>query len=53
MVMEYIVILLVDLSQNPTSGPLLTSELKTLAPSWAIFDARIHLTFAPAWGKNW
>jgi len=38
----------VDPGQNPISIPLLTIELETLAPFWAIFYALTHLTFAPA-----
>ncbi len=51
MVMEQIVVLLVDPVQNPISTPLMTTKLETLAPSWAIFDAPIHLTFVLAWEK--
>jgi hypothetical protein len=51
MAMEHIVVLLVDPTQNPIFAPLMTIELKILAPSWAIFDAPIHLTSALAWEK--
>ncbi len=51
MVMEQIVILLVDPIPNPISTPLMTTKLETLAPSWAIFDVPIHLTFVLAWEK--
>jgi hypothetical protein len=50
-VMEQIVVVLVDFGQNLVSTPLLTIELETLAPSWAIFDVPTHLTFAPTWEK--
>ncbi len=40
-----------DLNQNLILAPLLIVELETLAPSWAIFDALIHLTCAPACEK--
>jgi hypothetical protein len=49
--MEQIVVLLVDFGQNPIFVPLLTFELETLAPSWAIFDTPTHLTFGLAWEK--
>ncbi len=52
MVMEDIVVLLVDSGPNLTFVLMLTSKLKILAPSWAIFDAPIHLTSPPAWGTN-
>jgi len=39
MVMEQIVILLMDLGQNPAYAPLLTIEVETLIPSWAISNA--------------
>jgi hypothetical protein len=48
MVMKQIVVLLMDHGQNLISTPLLTIELETLTPSWAIFDALAPLTFAPA-----
>jgi hypothetical protein len=44
MVKKQIVVLLVDPSQNLIFAPLLITELETLAPSWAIFDALAHLT---------
>ncbi len=40
-----------NLDQNRVFAHLLISELKTLAPSWAIFDAPYPLTFAPTWEK--
>jgi hypothetical protein len=49
--MEQIVVIMVDLGQNLVFTPLLTIELETLAPSWAIFDVPAHLTFAPTWEK--
>jgi hypothetical protein len=49
--MEHIIVLLVDPGQNPLSIPLLAIKLKTLTPSWAIFDALAHLKFAHAWEK--
>jgi hypothetical protein len=51
MVVEHIIILLVDLSQNLTFVHLLIIEVGTLTPSWAIFNAFAHLTFAPTWEK--
>jgi hypothetical protein len=47
--MEQIVVLLVDPGQNPIFAPLLNTELKTLVPSWAIFDALAHMTSIRAW----
>jgi len=51
MVMEQIVVLLVDHGQNLIYAPLLTNELKTLAPSWAISNAPAHSTSTLAWEK--
>ncbi len=51
MVMEHIVVLLVDTCQNHVFIPLLTIELETLVPSWAIFDTPTHLTYVHAWEK--
>jgi hypothetical protein len=51
MVMEQIVVLLLDLGQNLISAPQLTTQLETLAPSWAIFDALAHPTPTPTWEK--
>jgi hypothetical protein len=50
-VMEQIVVLLVDFNQNLVYAPMLTVQLETLTPSWAIFDGPTHLTFAPTWEK--
>jgi len=47
MVMEQIVVLLVDPSQNLAYAPVLTIKLKTLAPYLAIVDVPTHLIFAP------
>jgi hypothetical protein len=41
--MEHVVGLMVDLGQNPVYVPLLTIELKTLAPFWTIFN--YHFVF--------
>jgi hypothetical protein len=41
----------VDHGQNPESALLLTTEVETLTPSWAIFDAPTHLTSVLAWEK--
>jgi hypothetical protein len=49
--MEQIVVLLVDFGQNPIFAPLLTFELETLAPSWAISNVLAHLTSTLAWEK--
>jgi hypothetical protein len=49
--MEHIVVLLVNLGQNRVFVHVLIVKLKTLAPSWAVFDAPAHLTFAPTWEK--
>jgi hypothetical protein len=38
-----------DLDQNLVFAPLLTVELKTLAPFWAISNIPTHQTFAFAW----
>jgi hypothetical protein len=46
MVMEQIVVLLVDPSQNLIFIPLLIAELETLILSWAISDVPTHLTSA-------
>jgi hypothetical protein len=51
MVMEQIVGLLVDFSQNPISTSLLSIVIETMAFSWAIFDTLANQTFAPAWEK--
>jgi hypothetical protein len=45
--MEHIVVVLVDLGQNFISTPLLTTKLETLAFSWAISNALVHLTSIP------
>jgi hypothetical protein len=50
-VMEYIIVLLVDPSQNHVFVLLRTIELETLAPSWAISIAPIHSNSAPSWKK--
>jgi hypothetical protein len=44
-------VLLVDPGQNLISILLLTTELETLAPSWAIFNTLAHLTSTLAWEK--
>jgi hypothetical protein len=49
-VMEQIVVLLVDPSQNLASAFLLIIKVETLIP-WAISDAPTHLTSLPAWEK--
>jgi hypothetical protein len=41
----------VDPSQNLIYVPLLTIELETLAPSWAISNAPTHLISIPAWER--
>jgi hypothetical protein len=51
MVMEHIVVLLVDPSQNFISTPLFTTELETLIFSWAIFNALSHLISIPSWER--
>jgi hypothetical protein len=47
MAMEQIVVLLVDPCQNLVFALLLTIELETLAPSWAISNAPTHLISTP------
>jgi hypothetical protein len=47
--MEQIVVLLVDLDQNPIFAPLLIVELETLALFWAIYDTPAHPTSTPTW----
>ncbi len=51
MVMEQIIVPLVVPGQNPIYAFMVTIELETLAPSWAIFNVLVHRTFAPAWEK--
>jgi hypothetical protein len=51
MVMEQIIVLLVDHGQNLVSVLLLTIDIETLAPSWAISNIPTHLTSVPAWEK--
>jgi hypothetical protein len=51
MVMEHIVVLLVDRGQNPAFALLLTIEVETFTPSWAISNAPTHLTSILAWEK--
>jgi hypothetical protein len=41
----------VDPSQNPAFAHLLTAEVESLIPSWAILDALAHLTSTFAWEK--
>jgi hypothetical protein len=50
-VMEHIVVLLVDPTQNPISVPLMTTKLENVTLSYAILDAPIHLTSTFAWEK--
>jgi hypothetical protein len=50
-VIEQIVVFMVDLGQNHVHVLLLTIELETLAPSWAIFDALAHPIYVPTWEK--
>jgi hypothetical protein len=50
-VLEEIVVLLVDLGPNLIFALLLTIELETPAPSWAISNAFTHLISAPAWER--
>ncbi len=40
-----------DLDQKLVFVPLLTIELETLAPFWAISDTLAHLTSIPPWEK--
>ncbi len=40
-----------NLGQNRVFTHLLITKLKTLAPSWAIFDVPAHLAFALTWEK--
>jgi len=49
--MEHIVGLLVDLSQNHVSTPLLIVVLETMAPFWTIFDTLVDQTFTLDWEK--
>jgi hypothetical protein len=49
--MEQITKLLVDHDQNLVSSPLLTTELESLAPFWAIFETLAHYTSTPTWEK--
>jgi len=49
--MERIIVLLVDPSQNLVSIPLLTVKLETLALSWAISDVPTHLISTRTWEK--
>jgi hypothetical protein len=51
MVMEQIVILLVDPGQNLVFVVLLTTKLKTLAPSLVLSNVLAHRTFALTWEK--
>jgi hypothetical protein len=50
-VMQQIVKLLVDPSQNHVYVLLLAIELETLVLSWAIFNAPTHLIFVPTWER--
>jgi len=50
--MEHIVGLLVDLSPNHVSTPLLIVVLETMAPFWTISDTLIDQTFTLAWEKS-
>jgi hypothetical protein len=50
MAMEHIVVVLMDLGQNPIFVPLLANELKTLTP-WAIYDIPTHLISTLAWER--
>jgi hypothetical protein len=49
MVLEYIVVLLVDLGLGLVFVSLLPVELEILAPSWAIFSDPAHLISILAW----
>jgi len=49
--MEHIVVLLVDPSQNHVFAHLLVVEVETLAPSWAIYNFLAHLIFVPTWER--
>ncbi len=51
MVMEQIIVVIMDLGQNLVYGLLLTIELKTLVPSWAISNIVAHHASAPALDK--
>ncbi len=51
MVMEQIVIPLVVPSQNHVYVLMLTVELETLTPSWAMSNAHVHHASTHAWEK--
>jgi hypothetical protein len=49
--MEQIIVLMVDLSQSHVSPPLLTIDLETMAPSWAISYVLALPTSVLTWEK--
>jgi hypothetical protein len=51
MVLEYIIVLLVDLGPSLVSIPMLPIEFEILIPSWAISNVPAHLISIPIWKR--